>query len=295
MMLCGSRLLVDRIRGGKNRRLRFFGGGLRAAAPDSGSAMDGEGGGGSELSSSSSGSGSGSKQQQQVQKAGNNNKRNRPPVLSRLSALVARFRTFVRSKLMLKINGRPVLKLTGWHASVAFLLAGFLLTSLVGGLFGGAGGAGGGGPTEVPYSDFMKLVKDHGPDVVSRVRVAPDRFDFLMNGVPSFTRPVKAHPSLLFFLDKYNVPFYAGAFLGGGRGCPCVFVCSVVVGVRPPLRLYSQNNTQGTMYPRPPPPTITNKQAPPPPSPWRPSSSLTSSPSPGSSSPSAWGASSTGT
>lgn len=36
------------------------------------------------------------------------------------------------------------------------------------------------------------------------------RLDFLLNGAPSFTRPVKAHPSLLFFLDKYNVPFFAG-------------------------------------------------------------------------------------
>ena len=36
-------------------------------------------------------------------------------------------------------------------------------------------------------------------------------FDFLLNGAPSFTRPVKAHPLLLFFLDKYNVPFYAAA------------------------------------------------------------------------------------
>ena len=38
---------------------------------------------------------------------------------------------------MLKINGRPVLKLTGWHASVAVLLAGFLLSSLLGGIMGG--------------------------------------------------------------------------------------------------------------------------------------------------------------
>jgi hypothetical protein len=74
-------------------------------------------------------------------------------------------------------------------------------------------GGAGSGPAEVPYSDFMKLVKEHGPDVVSRVRVAPERLDFLLNGAPSFTRPVKAHPSLLFFLDKYNIPFYAGQLI----------------------------------------------------------------------------------
>ena len=50
------------------------------------------------------------------------------------------------------------------------------------------------------------------PSQVSRLRIAPDRFDFLMNGSPSFTRPVKAHPALLFFLDKYNIPFYAGRY-----------------------------------------------------------------------------------
>lgn len=30
-------------------------------------------------------------------------------------------------------------------------------------------------PQEVPYSDFMKLVKEHGPDALSRVRVSPER------------------------------------------------------------------------------------------------------------------------
>lgn len=38
---------------------------------------------------------------------------------------------------MLKVNGRPVLKLTGWHASLAVLLAGLLLSSLLGGAMGG--------------------------------------------------------------------------------------------------------------------------------------------------------------
>lgn len=290
MMLCGSRLLVDCIRASnKQQRLPFFfgRGAAAAAAADS---SDGEGS--PELSSSSSGpssapsSGGGSSSKQQMQKASSSNsnqKRNRPPVLSKLSAILARFRTFVRSKLMLKINGRPVLKLTGWHASVAVLLAGFLLTSLLGGAFGGAGG-GASGPTEVPYSDFMKLVKDHGPEVVSRVRVAPDRFDFLLNGAPSFTRPVKAHPSLLFFLDKYNVPFYAGKQVCVGKILNYVWLGCGACNIRGPCN-HSISPT------RPTKPT----QAPPPPNPWQPSWSSTSCPSPGSSSPWGWGASSTGT
>ena len=114
---------------------------------------------------------------------------------------------FIRSKLMLKVNGRPILKVTGWHASFAMVLAFVLLSSVFG---GAAGGGARKAPVEIPYSDFMKLVKEHGPEVVSRLRIAPDRFDFLVNGVSSFTRPVKAHPALLFFLDKYNIPFYAG-------------------------------------------------------------------------------------
>ncbi|TFJ88700.1 hypothetical protein NSK_000269 [Nannochloropsis salina CCMP1776] len=110
--------------------------------------------------------------------------------------------------MMLKVNGRPILKVTGWHASFALMLAFVLLSSVM----RGSGRAGRGvSPAEVPYSDFLKLVKEHGPGVVSRLRIAPDRFDFLMNGAPSFTRPVKAHPALLFFLDKYNIPFYAGS------------------------------------------------------------------------------------
>ena len=63
---------------------------------------------------------------------------------------------------MLKVNGRPILKLTGWHASLALVLSFIVLTSL----FGGGGPGGGKGPVEVPYSDFMKLVKEHGPETV---------------------------------------------------------------------------------------------------------------------------------
>jgi hypothetical protein len=107
-----------------------------------------------------------------------------------------------RSKLMLKVNGRPVLKLTGWHA-VALAVVLFAAASFF--------GAPSHPPAEVAYSEFINLVKEQGPAVVSRIRISSDRFDFLLNGVPSFTRPVKAHPLLLFFLDKYNVPFYAGS------------------------------------------------------------------------------------
>ena len=68
---------------------------------------------------------------------------------------------------MLKVNGRPVLKLTGWHASFGLVLAFFLLTSLW--------GPSSHPPTEVAYSDFMKLIKDHGPGVVSRLRISQER------------------------------------------------------------------------------------------------------------------------
>ena len=69
---------------------------------------------------------------------------------------------------MLKVNGRPVLKVTGWHASFLMVLAFFLLQSF----WGGPSSA----PTEIPYSDFMKLVKEHGPEVVSRLRISGERY-----------------------------------------------------------------------------------------------------------------------
>lgn len=164
---------------------------------------------GDDDSGSGSSSSSGSSNKKGLRSANSNNNQRRPQVfIKKLQAIVGRFRMFIRSKLMLKVNGRPILKITGWHASFAMVLAFVLLSSVFG---GAAGGGAKKAPVEIPYSDFMKLVKDHGPEVVSRLRIAPDRFDFLVNGVSSFTRPVKAHPALLFFLDKYNIPFYAGA------------------------------------------------------------------------------------
>lgn len=83
MMLCGSRLLVHRIQSqGRSPPLGAAAAGGGEASGGSGTGKELAGGGGGPSSP--------------LPKKGSNGRRNRPPVLSKLSAILARFRTFIR-------------------------------------------------------------------------------------------------------------------------------------------------------------------------------------------------------
>lgn len=67
---------------------------------------------------------------------------------------------------MLKVNGRAVLRLTGWHLALAVFVASFLVTAFMGPSHP---------PVEVAFSEFLKVVQDQGPSTISRLRVSPER------------------------------------------------------------------------------------------------------------------------
>jgi len=63
---------------------------------------------------------------------------------------------------------------------------------------------------ELSYAAFMKLAANEGHRIES-LRISLSRFVFLLDGMPAFTRPVRASSDLIWFLHANNIDFSAAS------------------------------------------------------------------------------------
>ena len=76
--------------------------------------------------------------------------------------------------------------------------------------------------TELPYSEFMRIVSSN-PTRLSALRVSLSRLTYLVDGMPTFTRTVRAPSELIWFLHKHGVGFSAASTSGLASLVPFLF------------------------------------------------------------------------
>lgn len=80
-------------------------------------------------------------------------------------------------------------------------------------------------PVELSYAAFMKLVEGSRSSSITEMRVSLSRISFLLDGHPTFTRPVRAPSDLIWFLHKAGVDFRAAAASAAATILPLLFPC----------------------------------------------------------------------
>jgi hypothetical protein len=75
---------------------------------------------------------------------------------------------------------------------------------------------------ELSYAAFMKLAASEGHRIAG-LRISLSRFGFLLDGMPAFTRPVRAPYDLILFLHKHNIDFSAAPTSAAAGVLPLLF------------------------------------------------------------------------